>query len=264
MKVILAGDDGSRAARRAVEWAARLAEERNALLKAVSAVRAETAPDPDPDPDDRFERIVVRDAHPAATILATAEEVDADLIVLGRRGSGGFPSLPIGTTAHTVAASSGRPAAIVPSFDADADEPLVRRIVVGVDGLPGSGDAVTWAARQWPGAQFTAVHALELAPSFVQIPDDPSTDLYDRARARSLQLMQDWWVRPLRDAGVSFDTIVEDGGPAEVLLSITTRMSADVVVVGRRDHHLLRGTLGGVSQRVLAYAPCPTVVVPSL
>ncbi len=73
--------------------------------------------------------------------------------------------------------------------------------------------------------------------------------------------MDTWWTRPFTDAGAEFDTVVEDGAPAEVLLSVATRTSADLVVVGRRDHHLLRGTLGGVSQRVLAYSPCPGVVV---
>lgn len=260
MKVILACDDGSRAAARAVEWASRLAQERDALLKVVSATRGEVAVAAGDQPD----RIIVRDAHPAATILTTAEDVDADLIVLGRRGSGGFPSLPIGTTAHSVAAASDRPTVVVPSVDADTDGALVQRAVVGVDGLPGSADAATWAARQWPAAHFIAVHALELAPSFVQIADEPGEQLYERAHTRSLQLMHEWWVRPLRDAGASLDTIVEDGGPAEVMLSIATRMSANLIVVGRRDHHLLRGTLGGVSQRVLAYSPCPAVVVPSL
>jgi nucleotide-binding universal stress UspA family protein len=260
MKVILACDDGSRAADRALAWASRLAEQRDVLLKVVTATRSEAAVDA----GDEFDRIVVRDAHPAAAILTAAEDVDADLIVLGRRGSGGFPSLPIGTTAHSVAAVSARPTVIVPTVDADSDGPLVRRAVVGIDGLPGSTDAATWAARQWPDAQFVAVHALELAPSFAQIADEPGDQLYERAHARSVQLMEEWWVRPLRDTGVSFDTIVEDGGPAEVLLGVATRLSADLVVVGRRDHHLLRGTLGGVSQRVLAYSPCPAVVVPSL
>jgi nucleotide-binding universal stress UspA family protein len=259
MKVILACDDGSRAAARAIEWATRLARERDVILKVVSVTRAEAALDP----SDQLDRINVRDAHPAATILTTADDVDADLIVVGRRGSGGFPSMPIGTTAHSVAAASDRPTVVVPAIDADADRSLVRSVVVGLDGLPGSADAATWAARQWPAARFVAVHALELAPSFVQIADEPGDRLYERAHARSLQLMHEWWVRPLRDAGVPFDTIVEDGGPAEVLLSIATRMSADLLVVGRRDHHLLRGTLGGVSQRVLAYSPCPAVVVPS-
>jgi nucleotide-binding universal stress UspA family protein len=61
----------------------------------------------------------------------------------------------------------------------------------------------------------------------------------------------------------TLETIVEEGGAAEVLLEVAERRDADAIVVGRRDHGKLRGTLGGVSQLVLAYAPCPAIVMPS-
>ena len=75
--------------------------------------------------------------------------------------------------------------------------------------------------------------------------------------------MQDRWCRPFVDAEVPFDTVVEEGGAAEVLIGVAVRTAADVVVVSRRDRHLRRGTLGGVSQRILAYAPCAAAMVPS-
>jgi nucleotide-binding universal stress UspA family protein len=203
----------------------------------------------------------VRDAHPASGIIQAAEELDADLIVLGRRGAGGFPSLPMGTTAHVVAAASGRPVIIVPDGDSKDGEPLIRRVVVGLDGLPSSAAAAAWATRGSPAATFTAVPALEIAPALVGIEGDEGSRLYERARDRASTLMRDW-CRPLSDAGVEFDKVLEEGGPAEVLLNTAAQVQADLVVVSRRDHHLLRGTLGSVSQRVLAYAPCPAVIVP--
>jgi nucleotide-binding universal stress UspA family protein len=48
-----------------------------------------------------------------------------------------------------------------------------------------------------------------------------------------------------------------------VLIGTAARTAADIMVVSRRDRHLQRGTLGGVSQRVLAYAPCAAAMVPS-
>jgi nucleotide-binding universal stress UspA family protein len=85
--------------------------------------------------------------------------------------------------------------------------------------------------------------------------------MYDRAHDRAWTLMREW-CQPLADAGVEFDIVVEEGGPAEVLLNAAAHVRSDLVVVSRRDHHLQRGMLGSVSQRVLAYAPCPAVIVP--
>jgi len=75
--------------------------------------------------------------------------------------------------------------------------------------------------------------------------------------------LRERWSRPLVDAGIGFDLVVEDGGAAEVLLDTARKVEANLVVVGRRDHFPLRGRLGGVSQRVLAYAPCAALIVPS-
>lgn len=257
-QVVLVGDDGSRAAARAVEWANRLAQE-----PATKLVVLQVSPTGDTvQPDNDRERILVQDNHPASAIMETAEDRDVDLIVLGRRGSGGFPSLPLGTTAHHVAAASGRPVAVVPAVDATTSDDLVQRVVVGIDGLPGSEKAAVWAARQWPDAHFTAVQAVEIAPALAQLDDASGAEIYERAHERAVTLLRDRWSRPLTDAGVTFDLTVEDGGPAEVLINAATKSDANVIVVGRRDHSPLQGTLGGVSQRILAYAPCVSVIVP--
>jgi nucleotide-binding universal stress UspA family protein len=258
MQLVLVGDDGSNAAARAVEWANRLVGERDAQLVRVRVAGAgQDAPSPEP-----VEGLtIVHESHPASGIMVAAHEHDADLVVLGRRGSGGFPSLPIGTTAHHVAAACARPVVVVPPMDEPGDQPLVEQVVVGVDGLPGSSEAAAWAVRSFGGARFTMVHALELAPAFAQADGDVG-EMYDRARGRVEALMQEEWARPFLDADVHLDRFVDEGGPAEVLLGAAAQTAADLVVVGRRDHRPMRGTLGGVSQRVLAYAPCAAVIVP--
>ncbi len=259
MRVVLVGDDGSSAAARAVEWADRLATDADAGLVVVQVTRDG---DGDGDTKDRPGEVVqVADIHPASALMTTAEAHDADIIVLGRRGSGGFPSLPIGTTANCVAAASGRPVALVPADRPIGDGPLVRRVVVGLDGLSGSSRAAAWAAEQWPDAQCTAVHVSDVARALAPLGEDLSGDVDQRARARAASLMQDEWIRPLLDAGVAVDPVVVEGDPADELLRIATETDADAIVVGRRDHHLMRGTLGGLSQRVVAYAPCAAIVV---
>lgn len=257
LRLVLVGDDGSAAAARAVDWAIRFADERHADATAIHASRTGTSLRREA----RLPSVTVPDAHPAVAIIEAAEKLAADVVVIGRRGEGGFPSLPIGTTAHHVAAASGRPVVIVPDDTPTGRDPLARRVVVGIDGLAGSARAAAWATRVCPTATFTVVHALELAPSLVGVEAGEAEQLYERARERVTTLMRDW-CRPITDAGIAFDAVVEEGGPAEVLVNTATRIDADLVVIGRRDDQPLRGTLGGVSQRVLAYSPCPAAIVP--
>lgn len=259
MQLVMAGDDGSDAAGGAVDWATRFAAERDARLLVVRiAGVGEDAPGNVP-----VEGVtIVNESHPASGIMVAAHDRDADLVVLGRRGSGGFPSLPIGTTAHLVAAACGRPVVVVPPMEKPVDQPLVERVIVGIDGLPGSVEAAAWTVRNFSDAHFTVVHALDLAPAFAQYGEDVG-EMDDRARLRAAMLMQDQWAGPFIDGGVAFDVFVDEGGPAEVLLGVAERTAADLVVVGRRDHFPTRGMLGGVSQRVLAYAPCAAATVPT-
>lgn len=58
---------------------------------------------------------VVCDTHPVSAILQAADDVDADLVVVGARGAGGFPALRIGGVAVALLHHATRPLAIVPS-----------------------------------------------------------------------------------------------------------------------------------------------------
>jgi nucleotide-binding universal stress UspA family protein len=58
---------------------------------------------------------LVRDGNPVSVLLDVAEEVGADLIVVGSRGLGGYPELLLGSTSTQVAQHSTRPVLIVPS-----------------------------------------------------------------------------------------------------------------------------------------------------
>ncbi len=134
---ILVGVDGSDNARHALAWTIDLARALGAEVVAVHSIgllaedaagrRVPAAPHRQ-EITARFEREwcaaldgtgltnrrVLRDGDPVSVVLATADEVGADLVVLGSRGVGGFPEQLLGSTSHQVAERSSLPVVIIP------------------------------------------------------------------------------------------------------------------------------------------------------
>ena len=136
VRTIVVGVDGSENAQRALDWAVTLAEPSGARVVAVHALglldRLEHEHVPTASHRDEIldefrstwcaaldaaacadERVVV-DGTPADVILGAAIEHDADIIVVGERGSGGGPARDLGSTSRRVLEGAGRPVLVVP------------------------------------------------------------------------------------------------------------------------------------------------------
>jgi nucleotide-binding universal stress UspA family protein len=254
---ILVGDDGSRDAASATTWAQALADVAGAAVTVahVSGGPRDALDTPPAGPTWELA------GHPAEALLAAADEIEADLIVVGRRGAGGFGALRLGSVAHQVAEHTTRPLAVVPR-PPDTTEWRFADIAVGLDGSPAGAGALLWVKEiaVVAAAKVHVVHALELGPAFAAAAMDAA---YEQSRARVITEIEVVWTAPLRDAGVEHSIHVEDAGPAGVLLEAALARGVDLVVVGRRGPTSFPGMeMGSVAHRVLGFAPCPVVVVP--
>jgi nucleotide-binding universal stress UspA family protein len=139
------------------------------------------------------------------------------------------------------------------------------RIVVGVDGSPGSRAALRWAIRQadltdssveaviaW---QIPSVSAgFGMAP---MLPND-SLDTWEELAAKQLHGAIIDTVDP--SCRVSVTPTVRRGPAAEVLLDAAG--AADLLVVGSRGHGGFAGMLlGSVSQHCARHALCPVAII---
>jgi nucleotide-binding universal stress UspA family protein len=254
--------DGSAASLDALRWAVRLA---HATGGEVTAVHAFTPGEAELSPDyakvlrggaarrlagwcatatgpGSVDSLVV-DGDPDA-LLATADQ-NADLLVVGTRGAGGFAHLHLGSVTHHLAHHTQVPLAIVPT---SAARQPVKRIVVGVDGSAGSAAAVAFCATLAPllAATVVAVHADE---PFVEWVSGPAS----RSWRRSAEAEVRRWVTPIEDNGVVVAVDVDrDIHPVAALCRAIDAEPDTLAVVGTRG-------LGGITGMRLGRVPIQLV-----
>jgi nucleotide-binding universal stress UspA family protein len=134
---ILVGVDGSAQSGLALRWAADLARQTGGEVIAAHALgllahikSAETSPAEShrkevgdllegewsaPLRDSKVQyRCLLLDGNPVSALMAAAADEEADLIVVGTRGTGGFPGLQLGSTSLQLVQHCGRPVVVVP------------------------------------------------------------------------------------------------------------------------------------------------------
>jgi nucleotide-binding universal stress UspA family protein len=259
---VMVGDDGSSGARAALEWARGLTAAVHARLTVVRAIGDTPSGGPFPELVNDESSLEVTGS-PVGALLDASRRLQTDLIAVGRRGVGGFNELRLGSTAHQLAEHSHSPIAVVPEGSASVDGPWSPSVIVaGVDGSLASAAALAWAAGMATaaGGEVAVVHAVDFFP-FAAASGMPRELYQTSVQHRHAEV--DGWCRSLRDAGVAHRQIVVEGGPAGVILEATGSVGAQLAVVGRRvqsDPPQL--PMGSVAHRVVAFSPCPAVVVP--
>lgn len=202
--------------------------------------------------------LVVNDL-PARALLEASG--DAELLVVGGRGMGGFKALLVGSVSHQVVSHAPCPVAVVHS--SWTPEATSGRVVVAVDGSENSLQALEWAVRDAAarGAALEVVHAWSV-PNTAGFPYSgmvfepaPFKEAADRVLAEALGRAD---VSVLDQPPTA---IALEGHPASAVLDHAE--GADLLVIGSRGLGGFKGLLlGSVSQRLAQYATCPVVVVP--
>jgi nucleotide-binding universal stress UspA family protein len=137
---------------------------------------------------------------------------------------------------------------------------VARRIVVGVDGSPGSLTALRWASQQarLTGAQLEAVAVWEVQSGYGIGPGVADGEDLDIAAKEMLAAAVARSAASTRGVDVEARTL--RGHPAAVL--IDAAKDADLLVVGSHGRgSFLRALLGSVSHSCVQHATCPVVVV---
>ncbi|MET9503803.1 universal stress protein [Streptomyces sp. NPDC006622] len=284
--------DGSEGSLRALDWAVDAARRRGTALRVchVRHYAAWTQPGaplimpPPPDED-----AVLTDARARLEAAADGTDVEyvgldgapgallpelgaeAELLVLGSRGRGGFASLLLGSNGMTAARDAECPVVIVPRPGREVEGPPPEpgpRVVVGLN-VDGPDDATlalafTEAALRDARLQVVAAYPWPLQ-TWAAAPGDLLPPEVDQdAVEHETRVLADGFLAQHRERhpGVPVEPYPAPGDAAGHLVAASR--DAELVVVGRHRRRLLAPArmLGSVTHAVLLHAASPVAVVP--
>lgn len=194
-----------------------------------------------------FDLRVRRGAEPYREIIAEAQELSADLVVIRRRGRQSIlANLLVGEMVGKVATHAPCSALLVPR----AGCVWTNRILAGVDGSRATVGVAETAARLAGDAGIP----LELV----------SVAVHDTAdgRAGAAAAVAEA-VAAARACGATVEGRAVAGRAAETIAELSLASDADLIVVGRGgpSAHGRRFRLGGNAHRIVGLAACPVLVV---
>ena len=146
---------------------------------------------------------------------------------------------------------------------------LSKKIMVAIDGSPQSDKAAEEAVRMASvsGSKFPSeVYAVLVLPSMKSqsftdfFPNKPATEMpgWEEKRTRIFYVVE----KAAKEAGVTLESLVIYGDPAEELMLLAREKHCDVIVVGSSGKGRVKRTvLGSVSTKVALHAPCSVYIV---
>jgi nucleotide-binding universal stress UspA family protein len=183
----------------------------------------------------------------APVLLGAAARAEADMLVLGARGLGGFAGLLLGSVSQECVEHSPCPVVVLRGEQGAPDGP----IVIGLDGSEGAARALAWTIdlAQATGSDIVAVHAPGIGANNATV----------EAAKQSLEE----WCAPIRQRGLTHEIRVECDDARTALANAADATDASLLVVGTRGLGAVRGLLlGSVAGYIVRYATRPVAAVP--
>jgi nucleotide-binding universal stress UspA family protein len=271
---ILAAVDGSEPAQHALEQALNFVDCRITIAAAVPALPGDLK-NAGPEVESRFqapyEQALARcqelsqarglplttqllKGEPHEAISAAARELNCDLVVIGKRGYDLPPGAQMGRVTERVIGYCPTDVLVVPARGALS----LARLILPVDGSRFSREATARAlSLAAAGATLLAVSVLDAPPGFINEVPEVAQDLL-----AGLEELVAGVARQAADQGVPCETRVAVGPAYRTIVELAGEWGAGLIVMGS---HGRTGTkrllMGSVTERVVAQAPCPVLVV---
>jgi len=199
---------------------------------------------------------------PAGLILHRAEELKADLIVVGSHGRSAFGRLVLGSVSQKVLHGAH---CIVRIARGRVEEPEVPiRLIIGIDGSRGAEATVNAViARHWPaGTEARIVNGFPVLPAIgAEYAAAALAQWIAEEKARVSEMIEKA-VEKLKGAGLIVSKVIKQEDGRQSLVSEAAAWGADCIFVGARGMGAIeRFLVGSVSSFVATHAHCSVEVV---
>jgi nucleotide-binding universal stress UspA family protein len=203
---------------------------------------------------------VLREGDPKDVVCRVADEIDADLIIMGSRGLKRLQSILENSVSQYVFQLASRPMLLVKD---DIYVKRINRIMVAVDKSDSAKATVQLALsflRDIKGGQLILVHAnpdMKLKPG----------EIVANAEADPVLIPA---INDAKKLGVSYKAVAPEGKPGERICQVADEMNVDLLMLGspERRPSIAKGLpdldrlLGqSLSDYVRVYANCPVMLV---
>lgn len=139
---------------------------------------------------------------------------------------------------------------------------MFKNILLAVDGSEHALHAARMAgdlARAMKSDRLRIVVAFDRIPPYL---GEPNLQHVIDARMKEAQAILEAAQKAVGKIPGEIHAELIEGSPAEAIIDVATTRASDVIVIGSRGLGRIAGAvLGSTSQKVLAHAPCPVLVV---
>jgi nucleotide-binding universal stress UspA family protein len=204
---------------------------------------------------------VIESRQPFIEIIKLAENVDAELIVMGIHGKAKLRDLFVGTTIERVLRKGARPVLMVkdkPSAD-------YSRLLVGTDFSAGSSHALQVSLKLMPNGVLHLVYSYNIPDTYIgdKISQYAGDVILKNARGKLEKFVQEHSkiLQRFTDQQQNFKYRVVQGETFCSLTHEAAKLNADLIAIGvhSRDS-FLPYRIGGTARDILINPPCDLLV----
>ncbi len=210
--------------------------------------------------DPGYVSAMLRQGDPKDVVLQVADEIDADLIIMGSRGLKRIVSILENSVSQYVFQLSSRPMLLVKD---DIYIKKINRVMVALDKSQAAHDCLSLALfllRDIPGGQLILIHVDPDMSGKAHLPTGAGIEK-DPVLAPA--------IAEAKKMGVAYKCVVDAGKPGEIICRTAEELHVDLLMLGSPDRRpsiakglpdldRLLGT--SLSDYVRVYAPCPVLL----